>query len=164
MALIRGLPEEGRISTAIGPLLAGSVIAARSLRDRLEFRCLAPLRRPRGACGKRSGERHLTRRGHARRSSGKRRLRAAGQRDRGLGASQAAWALALSQAGAPWSDAVVSGFALYGVTLAGALLFGGLATFSARAPDQARRRKASPVPSHDIPAMTRSTPRKMPST
>ncbi len=48
----------------------------------------------------------------------------------GLGASQAAWALAVSHAGVPWSDAVVSALALYAVTLGGALLFGGLATLS----------------------------------
>jgi hypothetical protein len=46
----------------------------------------------------------------------------------GLGASQAAWAAAVSWAGAPWSDAVISAFALYTVTLFGALAFGGAAT------------------------------------
>jgi uncharacterized membrane protein YbhN (UPF0104 family) len=52
----------------------------------------------------------------------------------GLGASQAAWALAVSRAGVPWNDAVISAFALYAVTLTGALAFGGLATiFTARA-------------------------------
>jgi hypothetical protein len=48
----------------------------------------------------------------------------------GLGASQAAWVFAVSRAGAPWDDAVISAFALYAVTLAGALTFGGLATIS----------------------------------
>jgi uncharacterized membrane protein YbhN (UPF0104 family) len=46
----------------------------------------------------------------------------------GLGASQAAWVLAVSRAGVPWSDAVISAFALYAVTLTGAMIFGGLAT------------------------------------
>ena len=49
----------------------------------------------------------------------------------GLGASQAAWALAVSWAGVPWSDAVISAFALYAVTLVGALAFGGIATIIA---------------------------------
>jgi hypothetical protein len=48
----------------------------------------------------------------------------------GLGASQAAWAFAVSRAGVAWSDAVISAFALYAVTLAGALVFGGLASIS----------------------------------
>jgi uncharacterized membrane protein YbhN (UPF0104 family) len=45
----------------------------------------------------------------------------------GLGASQAAWAAALLQTGVPWHDAVVSAFALYAATLAGALIFGSIA-------------------------------------
>jgi hypothetical protein len=48
----------------------------------------------------------------------------------GLGASQAAWAFAVNWAGVPWEDAVISAFALYAVTLAGALLFGGVAIAS----------------------------------
>jgi uncharacterized membrane protein YbhN (UPF0104 family) len=51
----------------------------------------------------------------------------------GLGASQAAWVFAVSRAGVPWNDAVISAFALYGVTLAGALIFGGVAWISERA-------------------------------
>jgi hypothetical protein len=45
----------------------------------------------------------------------------------GLGASQAAWVFAVSRAGVAWNDAVISAFALYAVTLVGALLFGALA-------------------------------------
>jgi hypothetical protein len=45
----------------------------------------------------------------------------------GVGASQAAWVFVVSRAGIAWNDAVISAFALYAVTLAGALLFGGLA-------------------------------------
>ena len=45
----------------------------------------------------------------------------------GLGPSQAAWVAALSRAGVPWADAVISSLALYAVVLAGALLFGGVA-------------------------------------
>lgn len=44
----------------------------------------------------------------------------------GLGASQAAWALVVERAGVPFRDAAISAFALYAVTLAGALLFGGI--------------------------------------
>jgi uncharacterized membrane protein YbhN (UPF0104 family) len=53
----------------------------------------------------------------------------------GLGASQAAWAFVVETAGVPFSDAAISAFALYAVTLAGALLFGGIAfVFALRAP------------------------------
>ena len=52
----------------------------------------------------------------------------------GLGPSQAAWAAALSQAGVPWADAVISALALYAVVLASALLFGGMAMLGGRQP------------------------------
>jgi hypothetical protein len=45
----------------------------------------------------------------------------------GLGPAQAAWAVAVNQAGIPWENAVISAFALYAVTLVSALLFGGIA-------------------------------------
>ncbi len=45
----------------------------------------------------------------------------------GLGASQAAWVAAVTRAGVPWNEAVVGALALYVVTLASALLFGGIA-------------------------------------
>jgi hypothetical protein len=50
----------------------------------------------------------------------------------GLGPSQAAWVAALSQAGVPWADAVISALALYAVVLASALLFGGIAMIGRR--------------------------------
>jgi hypothetical protein len=52
----------------------------------------------------------------------------------GLGPAQAAWAVAVNQAGVPWENAVISAFALYAVTLVGAVLFGGLATVAAPEP------------------------------
>ncbi len=55
----------------------------------------------------------------------------------GLGPSQAAWAAALSQAGVPWSDAVISALALYAVVLTSALLFGGIAMIGRRQPSHA---------------------------
>ncbi len=45
----------------------------------------------------------------------------------GLGASQAAWVFMVSKAGIPWTEAVLSAFAVYAVTLAGALVFGAAA-------------------------------------
>lgn len=57
----------------------------------------------------------------------------------GLGASQAAWAVLVNQAGIGWTDAVVSAFAVYAATLAGALLFGGAAMLMpAASPDNSR--------------------------
>ena len=56
----------------------------------------------------------------------------------GLGASQAAWVFAVSRAGVPWTDAVISAFALYAVTLVGALVSGGLATISSAYPVRRR--------------------------
>jgi hypothetical protein len=52
----------------------------------------------------------------------------------GLGPAQAAWVAALSQAGVPWPDALVSALALYAVVLASALLFGGIAMIGRRQP------------------------------
>jgi hypothetical protein len=53
----------------------------------------------------------------------------------GLGPSQAAWVAAVTQAGVPFDEAVIGAFALYAVTLASALLFGGVAMFAARGRD-----------------------------
>jgi Lysylphosphatidylglycerol synthase TM region len=50
----------------------------------------------------------------------------------GLGPSQAAWVGAVSQAGVPWEDAVVSALTLYSISLASALLFGGVAMLRGR--------------------------------
>jgi hypothetical protein len=52
----------------------------------------------------------------------------------GLGASQAAWVAVVSKAGIPWTDAVLSALAVYAVTLASAVLFGGAAMLAAGAP------------------------------
>jgi uncharacterized membrane protein YbhN (UPF0104 family) len=49
----------------------------------------------------------------------------------GLGASQAAWVALVSEAGIAWTDAVLSALAVYAVTLAGALVFGGAAMLAA---------------------------------
>jgi hypothetical protein len=46
----------------------------------------------------------------------------------GLGPSQAAFVVAVTHAGIAWNDAVVAALALYLVTLAGAVLFGGTLT------------------------------------
>ncbi len=51
----------------------------------------------------------------------------------GLGPSQAAWAALVNQAGVPWTDAVISALAVYAVTFAGAMLFGGAAMLASRA-------------------------------
>jgi uncharacterized membrane protein YbhN (UPF0104 family) len=45
----------------------------------------------------------------------------------GLGASQAAWAASVNLAGVPWEQAVATAFALHGVVLVSALVFGGVA-------------------------------------
>ena len=45
----------------------------------------------------------------------------------GLGPSQAAWVGAVRLAGLPWTDAVISAFAVYAATLSAAILFGGTA-------------------------------------
>jgi len=50
----------------------------------------------------------------------------------GLGVSQAAWVAAVTRAGVPWNEAVVGALALYVVTLASALLFGGIAVAAGR--------------------------------
>lgn len=50
----------------------------------------------------------------------------------GLGASQAAWLAAVTRAGVSWNEAVVGALALYVVTLASALLFGGIAVAAGR--------------------------------
>ncbi len=55
----------------------------------------------------------------------------------GLGPAQAAWVAALSQAGVPWQDAVISALALYAVVLSSALLFGGIAMLGGRQPRHA---------------------------
>jgi hypothetical protein len=41
----------------------------------------------------------------------------------------------VTQAGVPFDEAVIGAFALYAVTLASALLFGGVAMFAARGRD-----------------------------
>jgi len=61
----------------------------------------------------------------------------------GLGPAQAAWAAAVSWAGLGWPDAVASALAVYAVTLASALLFGGLATLGGL---RIRRPAATPQP------------------
>jgi len=63
----------------------------------------------------------------------------------GLGASQAAWAFVVETAGVPFSDAAISAFGLYVVTLAGALLFGGIA-FALALRSPVKQNAGRPVP------------------
>jgi uncharacterized membrane protein YbhN (UPF0104 family) len=49
----------------------------------------------------------------------------------GLGPAQAAWVFIVTKAQVPWHDAVVSALAVYGVSLASALVFGGIAALAA---------------------------------
>jgi hypothetical protein len=61
----------------------------------------------------------------------------------GIGPAQAAWVAAVTQAGVPWNDAVLSALALHAVVLVNALLLGALATIPALG--KSDRQGATPV-------------------